>query len=90
MRTKKIDRIAAEIFNGYSQLKEENKSLEYNSDESIKKFISDRLKYHGRNGIMFHASEFYKEVLYQTCWNDKSLLINYVFKNNSFRRQPTK
>lgn len=81
------DIITNRIMNDYMKKREESTSLKFNSNIEVEYFIKERLIPHGNKGYYFHAEHKGKQVWYQTCWNDISLIVSYVFESNS---QPSK
>ena len=86
----KKDHLATILFNAYKLKTESLSNYDFNSDETVKTFINDRLIFHGRNGYMFHTVKHYKQVLYQTKWIDNSFIVDYIVHCNSFVKRGNK
>lgn len=83
----KKEKLIKLIMQGYLERKNDSgEKFDYNKDETVLKFIEERLILHGNKGYMFHAVDSYKRIYYQTCWDDMSLITDYVFECNSFRK----
>ena len=60
-------------------------SSEKVDDTTIKGFIEERLKLHGRNGYMFHVSINYQKQLWQTTRLEYNMIACYVANRNHLR-----